>query len=58
MSDRKEEAYSEEETARRRDEALRRALTMPPKPKGGKAVKGGAKAAGASRRVRAPSKVK
>jgi hypothetical protein len=27
-----DETYSEEETARRRDEALRRALSMPPKP--------------------------
>ena len=27
-----DETYSEEETARRRDEALRRALTTPPKP--------------------------
>lgn len=27
----------DEEVARRRDEAIRRALTMPPKPKGGKA---------------------
>lgn len=27
---------SDEETARRRDEALRRALNTPPKPKGGK----------------------
>ncbi len=33
MSDATNESYSEEEAARRRDEALRRALSTPPQPK-------------------------
>jgi hypothetical protein len=32
MKSRKDEQYSREETARRRDEAIRRALSTPPKP--------------------------
>jgi hypothetical protein len=35
MSKPPSEQFSEEETARRRDEALKRALSMPPKPHNG-----------------------
>jgi hypothetical protein len=39
----KDDQYSPEETARRRDEAIRRALNMPPKPQKEIAGKGGRK---------------
>lgn len=46
------DAYTDEETARRRDDAVRRALTMAPKPK---AAKGEPKPARTPRRLRKPS---
>jgi len=43
MKARKDEQYSSEETARRRDEAIRRALNTPPKPQRDIAGKSGRK---------------
>jgi hypothetical protein len=45
MSTRNDELYSDEEAARRRDEALKRALNTPPKPHKPKAEKTAAKSA-------------
>jgi len=43
MKIRKDEQYTPEETARRRDEAIRRALNTPPKPQSEIAGKSGQK---------------
>jgi len=43
MKAREDEQYSPEETARRRDEAIRRALNTPPKPQSDIAGKSGRK---------------
>jgi hypothetical protein len=43
MKTRKDEQYTPEETARRRDEAIRRALNTPPKPQSEIAGKSGQK---------------
>jgi hypothetical protein len=56
MKRREDEQYSPEETARRRDEAIRRALNTPPKPHSEIVGKGGGRKRSASAKSRPVNK--